>query len=181
MKTCPLCSVYLKPETYEGFRVFRCSQCNGHLLDITRFESIKRIPEKTLPELETEAREEFVADTAGAIRCPRCHITMFKKPIPAPGFNLHCDLCSQCHLVWLDGGELAMAQLAHQATPAFRHIQDMKRRAAELEADPERKAAFTEAVSKLPKHQDMFTEALNESIGEALYAIFTNSHTPTRL
>jgi len=181
MKTCPLCSIYLKPETYEGFRIFRCSQCNGHLLDLTRFESIKRIPEKPLPELESEAREEFKGDTAGPIRCPRCHLTMHKKPFTVPGFDLHVDVCRSCSLVWLDGGELAMAQLAHQGTPAFRHSQDMKRRASELEADPKRKALFKEAVSKLPDSTSPFTEGFCESILDALLSYPTSSYFGTRL
>ncbi len=181
MKSCPLCQVELTQGTYEGFRVFRCSQCNGLLLDTTRFESIKRIPEKTLPELETEAREEFIGDTAGPIRCPRCHLTMQKKPLTVPGFDLHVDVCRNCTLIWLDGGEMAMAQLAHQSTPAFRNSQDMKRRAAELEADPKRKAIFKDAVSKLPKAPSPFTDGFCESILDALLYHPTSSYFGTRL
>ena len=95
---------------------------------------------------------------------------MIKRPLPVPGFeNLHLDFCRGCSLVWLDGGELALAQLAHQATPGFRDKQEMKRRAAERDADPERKAAFDEAVAKLPEPPGIFSGALREALIDALF------------
>ena len=100
---------------------------------------------------DTEARDGFLGDHPAPIRCPRCHLAMGKQPLRVPGFdNLHLDFCRGCSLVWLDGGELALAQLAYQASPAFREKEEMKRRAAARDADPERKAAFDEAVAKLP-------------------------------
>lgn len=171
MNSCPLCAVPLDPETYEGFRIFRCSQCQGHLAELSRYESIQRIPGKSIAELEAEAQAGFEGDNPEPIRCPRCHLTMFKKQIKIPGFSLQTDLCYDCSLVWLDGGELAMAQLAYQASPAFRDTQEMKRRAEALDADPARKAAFDEAVAKLPVKPDPFREGLNESFRDALFRL----------
>ena len=94
---------------------------------------------------------------------------MQKRPLSVPGFSLAMDFCRGCSLVWLDGGELALAQLAYQATPAFREKEEMQRRAAELDADPERKAAFDEAVAKLPEAPNPFTAGLREAIFEALF------------
>ena len=165
---CPLCDVPLEPEAYEGVPVLRCPGCQGHLLELARYESIQRIPEKSLAELEAEAQAGFAGDNPSPIRCPRCHGAMHKRPLSVPGFALHLDVCRGCSLVWLDGGELAMAQLAYQATPGFRDTQDLKRRAAELAADPERKAAFDEAVAKLPLKPSPFQEGLHESIRDAL-------------
>ncbi len=173
VRDCPICAVPLAEETYEGFPVGRCPQCQGTLLDLSRYESIKKIPEKTLTELETEARNGFQGDNPEPIRCPRCRLAMEKRPLAVPGFdNLHVDLCRNCSLVWLDGGELAMAQLAHQATPAFRDKQEMKRRAAARDADPERKAAFDKAVAKLPDKSSPVREGLNEAFRDALLRIF---------
>ncbi len=169
LRDCPLCQIALEPETYEGLPVQRCPQCQGHLVDLSRYECIQRTPGKSVAELEAEAREGFAGDNPRPIRCPRCHVPMFKKPVPIPGFPLNMDVCLDCALVWLDGGELAMAQLAHQASPGFRDSREMQRRAAELDADPERKAAFDEAVAKLPEAPNPFTAGLREAIFEALF------------
>ena len=168
-RNCPICNVPLQPEAYEGLLIRRCPQCQGHLLEQTRFEALQRIPQKTLAELETEARAGFTGDTAAPLRCPRCHVTMCKRPFTAPGFDLHLDLCLDCKLVWLDGGELAMAQLVFQASPKFRDTQELQRRAAALDADPERKAAFDEAVAKLPVKLDPFREGLSEAFRDAIF------------
>lgn len=168
MRTCPICNVPLKPETYEGLRILRCPECRGHLLDLSRYEAIQRIPQKTLAELETEARENFAGDTPQDIRCPRCHVTMLKRPLSIPGFDLHLDVCLDCSLAWFDGGELALAQLAYQGTPKFRETREMKRRAEALEADPERQAAYEEAVEQLPVKKSPFDEAFRESVLEAI-------------
>ena len=167
-RTCPLCAVPLVPEAYEGFPVLRCPNCAGHLLELTRYDSIRRVPEKSLAELEVEAQAGFRGDNPEPVRCPRCHGAMEKRPLAAPGFHLRLDLCRACALVWLDGGELAMAQLAHQATPAFQDAQKHKQRAAELAADPARKAAFDEALAKLPEARDPFREGVDEALRDAL-------------
>ena len=167
-RNCPVCAVPLQPEAYEGFPLLRCPDCQGHLLDLARYESIQRMPEKSHAELEAEAQEGFAGDTPSPLRCPRCHGAMQKRPLPVPGFDLHLDLCRGCALVWLDGGELAMAQLAYQATPAFQDAQKHKQCAAALEADPERKAAFDEAVAKLPLKPSPFQEGLHEAVRDAL-------------
>ena len=171
-RNCPVCNVPLEPEAYEGLLIQHCPQCQGHLLERARLEAIQRIPQKTLAELETEAQAGFTGDTAAPLRCPRCHVTMLKRPLALPGFNLQFDLCLDCKLVWLDGGELAMAQLAYQASPKFRDTQEMKRRAEALDADPERKASFEEAVAKLPEKPPPFREGLNEAFRDALFRLF---------
>ena len=172
-RDCPICQVPLEPETYEGFPIWRCPQCRGTLLDLSRYEAIQSVPEKTLAELETEARDGFLGDHPAPIRCPRCHLAMGKQPLRVPGFdNLHLDFCRACSLVWLDGGELALAQLAYQASPKFRDTQEMKRRAEALAADPERKAAFDAAVAKLPERPSPVREGLNEAFRDALFRSF---------
>jgi Zn-finger nucleic acid-binding protein len=170
-RQCPVCHVPLEPEDYEGFRVLRCPDCAGHLVDLTRYEAITRLPRKTLAELETEAREGFQGDSAHVIRCPRCHVAMQKRPLNVPGFDLHMDLCRPCSLAWLDGGELAMAQLSHQSTPGFKDRQAHRERAEALEADPDRKAAFDEALSKMPLENDPFSQGMKESIVDSLQHI----------
>ena len=174
-RDCPICAVSLEPETYEGFPIWRCPECRGTLLDLSRYEAIRSVPEKTLAELEAEAHDGFQGDNPQPIRCPRCHLAMDKRPLRVPGFDdLHLDLCRACGFVWLDGGELALAQLAYQNSPAFRDKQEMKRRAAARDADPERKAAFDEAVAKLPESQDPFQAALREAVQDAFFQIIAH-------
>ena len=174
-RDCPICAAPLEEETYEGFPILRCPQCQGTLVDLSRFEAIKSLPGKTLAELESEAQDGFAGDHPDPIRCPRCHLAMAKRPLPVPGFdNLHVDHCRGCTLVWLDGGELALAQLAYQATPAFREKQEMKRRAAERDADPERKAAFDEAIAKLPLDPHPFLEDSPHLVVDALLDVLSH-------
>ena len=174
-RDCPICAVPLERETYEGFPLWRCPQCQGTLLDFSHYESIRSVCEKTLVELETEAQAGFQGDNPDPIRCPRCHLATVKRPLPVPGFDgLHLDFCRGCSLVWFDGGELALAQLAYQATPAFREKQEMKRRAAERDADPERKAAFDEAVAKLPLDAHPLAEDPPHLVVDALLDVLSH-------
>ena len=174
-RNCPICAVPLEQEAYEGFPLLRCPQCQGTLLDLSRYEAIKNVPEKTLVELEAEAHAGFQGDNPDPVRCPRCRGAMDKRPLPVPGFDpLHLDLCRGCALVWLDGGELALAQLAYQATPAFREKEEMKRRAAARDADPERKAAFDEAVAKLPLDAHPLAEDPPHFVVDALLDVLSH-------
>ncbi|HRT05170.1 MAG TPA: zf-TFIIB domain-containing protein [Kiritimatiellia bacterium] len=168
-RDCPICAAPLEQETYEGFPIWRCPECHGTLLDFSRYEAIQSIPDTSLAELEAEAQAGFQGDNPNRIRCPRCRGVMDKRPLRVPGFeNLHLDFCRGCDFVWLDGGELALAQLAYQATPAFREKQEMKRRAAERDADPGRKAAFDEALAKLPDPPGILSETFREALFDAL-------------
>jgi len=167
-RPCPICDVALEPEDYEGFRVLRCPECQGHLVELTRYEAIRRLPSKGLAELETEARDGFQGDSAHVLRCPRCRGVMAKQPLHIPGFDLHLDLCKGCSLAWFDGGELAMAQLGYQTTAGFRDRQELKRRHEALAVDPDRKAAFEEAVAQLPLERDTLSQSFKESVFDAL-------------
>ena len=174
-RNCPVCHVALEPEDYEGIRVLRCPQCAGHLVELNRYEAIQRLPAKTLADLEAEARDGFRGDSSETLRCPRCRGAMRKQPLHVPGFDLHMDLCKGCALAWLDGGELAMAQLGHQSTPGFRDRQELKRRHEAMEIDPERQAAFKAAVAKLPREHDSLSQGLRESVVDALGRILFQS------
>jgi len=174
-RNCPICDVPLETGTYEGFRVLRCPQCHGHLLELTRYETIRRIPEATLHQLENEARSDFRGDTAARLRCPRCHRAMEKRPLSVPGFDLHLDVCRPCALVWLDGGELAMAQLKHQSTPGFRDTQAMKRRARAVAADPDRKAELDDAIERLPRSGNPVTAGFRDALIDAIHHIVARS------
>ncbi len=170
-RDCPICQVPLLLETYEGFGVLRCPECQGHLVELARYETIRRLPRTPLAELEAEARDDFHGDYPDLIRCPRCHAVMTKQPLQIPGFDLNLDLCRGCTLAWFDGGELALAQLGYQATPAHRDREELRRRAVALQADPQRQAAFEKAVAQMPLEHDTLSQALKESVLNAVSQI----------
>jgi Zn-finger nucleic acid-binding protein len=138
---------------------------------LPRLESIKRITRKSLNELKAEASAEFRGSNPGCVRCPYCHMRMSKQPIKLPVLALQMDVCCACSIVWFDGGELALAQLGYEATPGFADAQEMKRRMAELQASPDRKAAFEKNLAKLPEPRGLVEEAVDKIVGEALEVI----------
>ena len=71
----------------------------------------------------------------------------------------------------------APVKLAHQATPAFQDAQKHKRCAAELEADPERKAAFDDAVAKLPGDLRVLHELPSHGVGPHEILLLENDRT----
>jgi Zn-finger nucleic acid-binding protein len=156
----------------------RCDKCRGHLVDLSRVDAIKRTTGKSPKELKAEATAEFHGSNPGQVKCPRCHMPMGKQPVNLPGLAMETDFCRACSLIWFDGGELALAQLGYEATPGFADAQEMKRRMAELEANPERKAAFEKNLAELPEPPSLVAEALRDSLrdsaGGALEAILRN-------
>ena len=166
MRNCPTCSILLTPVDYEGFRVLRCAQCGGHLVGQAELESIQAVALKSPEELKAEAAAGFRGGNAGRIRCPRCHMEMGKQTLLLPGPDLEMDVCRPCSLVWLDGGELALAQLGHEAGAGFKDAQTMKRRMAELEADPERKAAFEANLAAMPDEPSPLQEAVEDAVDD---------------
>lgn len=150
MRKCPHCRCDLAPVTYEGHRILRCETCGGHLLSSSVRRGIEQTAGSTRPELAGEALARYRGRRTERIACPRCLRTMDRRSLGLPGVNADFDVCRDCDLLWLDGGELAMVQLNHEATAAFADSQEMRSRAAELESDPERRAKFQEALSRMP-------------------------------
>ena len=130
MKKCPICNVDLLATDYEGFRVMSCGDCGGHLVSLQRFGCIKRVNKKTQVELKGEATSQFKGSTECDIKCPRCHALMGKEVAALPYVEVHTDVCRHCDLVWLDGGELAMLQLGHEASTKFMDSTDIKPKVA---------------------------------------------------
>ncbi len=167
MKKCPACGSGLTHEKYEGFPVLQCGQCGGHLVPLMRLEPIKRLQRATEEELTQEAAT-FSGDSTERIRCPRCNVYMRKEALDVPLIDgLHQDVCDHCDLIWFDGGELAIVQLAYEQTGAFQNVDELRQRMRELESQPERKAAFERALSELPESTFTVENVLSE--GGALF------------
>ena len=96
---------------------------------------------------------------------------MSKQTARFPVGVVELDVCRSCSLVWLDGGELALVQLGYESSAIFAEAQEMKRRMAQLEASPNRKAAFEENLARLPVEPSPVEEAVAEIAGEMFEAI----------
>jgi len=171
MRLCPKCEVALTSVSYEGFRILQCPECKGYLVPLDRLESIKRAPRTPQEQLKEEARTEFKGDASAPVRCPRCHGPMEKTPLDVPMLTLQSDRCASCRLVWLDGGELALLQLAYEMSQQFLNAEDMKQRLRELEASPERKAQFEANLAQLPEPADPVADALGGGVGLLLWSL----------
>lgn len=163
MRKCPVCDLELSLVKYEGYTVRRCGSCNGHLMRLDKMEFIKRADRKTQEQLKSEASAEFSGSSGQQLRCPRCRRPMHKQAINLPVIDLQCDICTGCSLVWLDGGELALVQLAYQSSSGFINAQELKRRMQELEASPDRKAIFKANLANLPETKHPVEEVLGEA------------------
>ncbi len=178
MRKCPKCDVPLTRVDYEGFPVMHCAECKGYLVPLDRLESIKRAPRTSQEQLKEEASSEFAGDHSGSIRCPRCHAPMEKERVDNPVLTLYLDRCEQCRLVWLDGGELALVQLAYETSREFLNAEELRQRLRELEASPERKAQFEADLARLPDAPDPMSEALGEGMEMLLWSLVR--HIPPR-
>ena len=176
MKKCPACTFDLTQRAYEGFRILQCGQCFGHLVPVQRFEAIKRLEGKSLDELKDEVDSSLHEDCASHVKCPRCYRRMDKQTVDLPLVDFQTDLWRTWQLVWLDGGELALVQLAYQIRNNFIDAQELKRRMNELEATPDRKAQFEQNLANLPKAQNPLVEALEEECHRLLESFGSRWH-----
>ncbi len=161
MRRCPVCGAAMENIDYEGFRLRHCHACGGHLIPAARLKAIQQRDAIPRGELQEEVRARFTASTAEPVRCPRCRITMRKQDVRLPVVRVQTDVCAPCGLVWLDGGELALLQLAHEATDTFADRRALQQRAMELETSPERKARFMEDLARLPDAPSPLGDALS--------------------
>lgn len=148
MKQCPCCDGVLQDAQYEGVSLLRCSKCRGVLVKKYKLEFINHGRAKDAAALRREARDDFAGDTRKLLRCPRCRSLMHKRPFAGRYARLTMDVCRTCESVWLDGGELAIVQLVFEASARGRESVEMKRRIAEMEADPVRKARFEAGLAQ---------------------------------
>ena len=172
MRQCPKCEVGLFPASYEGFRVYQCVACKGYLVPLRRLKSIQRLPRRSHEELKAEAQAEFAGSGEAAYECPRCHREMEREAEGVSGVRIYVDRCPSCRLVWLDGGELAMLQLAFETTQEFRSADHLRQRMRALEASPERKAQFEEDLANLPEAKEPVSEAFGRGFLGLLGALF---------
>jgi Zn-finger nucleic acid-binding protein len=103
--SCPACAIPLVHAALEGCRILYCSQCRGMLISMDIFMELVR-------DLHVHSGGSGAIppapDPTGLERrtdCPQCHQRMDTHYYGGPG-NVIIDDCSNCHLNWLDYGEL---------------------------------------------------------------------------
>lgn len=115
-RLCARCRGPLLYDYQAGVRLERCSACGGTQVSRTRLQKIiLRSPRFTsnVRMLAGKHRRRTAADTAEIYSklagnddvCPRCQVSMVRKYF-AIGHSVVIDECPNCHLVYLDPGEI---------------------------------------------------------------------------
>lgn len=110
---CPGCRTKLDTDTYHGVEVNPCGLCKGVWLDhkeIDEVFGVQELPEKLLL---VAGEKPVVSVPEGSRTCPRC--TEFLTLVEVDGIRI--EVCSHCHGLFLDSGELE--QLARAAEARF--------------------------------------------------------------
>lgn len=158
MKPCPTCGLELEPAEYERIPVLRCARCNGHLVRLPGLKAIKNRALMPSADLQAEVTAHFKGSTGARLKCPHCRRSMEKRVVSTNLPQVRVDLCNRCGQIWFEGGELAIAQLHHQAGPAFQDYQQSLARLRALLDSPERLAEFERNYRKLPDDQGPFDD-----------------------
>jgi len=166
---CPVCRVPLKDVRYEGFWLRLCATCKGFLAERHVAEGIERRRIRTRAELESELKD-LSRDSPGPLTCPRCRGEMGQRPL-LPPLPTHLDHCDFCGLIWFDGGELAMFQLAYETSRKGAIRVDLQKRLQAM--SPGRKAEFERNVRLLvgPGPDPGLLETVVTGLLDALYEI----------
>jgi Zn-finger nucleic acid-binding protein len=122
---CPVCTTELVRKKYESFLIRHCPGCFGYLLTPERLASLKSQRNLSIDQLKKEVIEENRPNSEETLRCPRCRAKMKKRMLPPPA-SVEYDLCNSCKFVWLDGGEMARIQLAHEVSGKGRNAAKMQ-------------------------------------------------------
>ena len=103
IRVCPKCKIYMGHDWLYHHQVERCMKCNGIFLDegelghlVRLMEIYKEInlKEKEIPTLDKQERYHYI--------CPADKTEMSREDYG----GLPVDICTKCHGVWLDDGEL---------------------------------------------------------------------------
>jgi Zn-finger nucleic acid-binding protein len=103
---CPVCkSPELRPTMIEDLLPsMGCEQCKGSLVSLLYYRhwAENHKPQQLANPAATIT--ETPADTASALRCPKCERIMTKYRLSGQVSN-RLDVCPTCDEAWLDGGE----------------------------------------------------------------------------
>ncbi len=114
---CPRCKHTLRTINYEGISIETCSKCKGEWLDDEELGHITKAREVCFDENERRAIAAATGitgveleDVDDDLACPKC--SGQTDPINYGGdTGIIIDRCTECHGIWLDGGEIEKIQM----------------------------------------------------------------------
>jgi Zn-finger nucleic acid-binding protein len=126
--------------------VHLCPQCRGTLVEADRLRAIERRRERQWSEAELQAVATRVASSDGAPhrRCPRCLMFMDRIDASWDACVFHLDRCEACKVIWLDPGELDLAQAKYEKEVDGRTPEDWARIERAAVADMQLKEGLRE-------------------------------------
>lgn len=89
---------------------------------------------------------------------------------PAEDFGLMLDECPSCEFTWFDPRELALLQLAFEATPQRMELNAMRNRLKNM--TPEERSEYELRLSKLRERGSPMQQALSEAASDLLFYWF---------
>lgn len=107
---CPNCPEQLLAILYERIDIHQCPACKGTLLDEQSLRQIERVRGRYIAR---NTSHTVAPPYDGPRRCPSCDVTM-KKAKYGKYSPKTIDKCPQCHVIWLDEGELEDIQVAYE-------------------------------------------------------------------
>lgn len=102
---CPKCNAVMELVTVESVQVDRCTGCGGLWFDMLEHEHLKALGDSERIDSADPARGK-AQDVLRKIDCPRCKTGMIAMVFPAQP-QIHYEMCSTCHGLYLDAGEFA--------------------------------------------------------------------------
>lgn len=103
---CPVCAHLLVRASIEGIEAHWCENCHGILLSRRNFTQVVEVRRAMHRKgYDVDEVVEVLDITPRRLRCPNCHNFMETHPYFGPG-HVVIDTCGDCHLIWLDPGEL---------------------------------------------------------------------------
>jgi len=102
---CPVCKVKLSRVLIDGYPGWRCKKCRGILTAQPSFREIVKYRRRQASDPPERPQPLNKEDLKRHISCPCCGEMMGTHPYYGPG-NIVIDTCHNCHIIWLDHGEI---------------------------------------------------------------------------
>ena len=100
---CPKCKHYMKPISYQGIEVDRCTHCLGIWFDRFEQEDLKHLSGSEVIDIgDAETGREQNKKTR--VFCPKCRTLMMPETDEQQP-HIHYERCPQCKGVYFDAGE----------------------------------------------------------------------------
>jgi len=104
---CPVCDEEsLRLGSLDGQDVMYCRKCRGFLIFCEAMGQVVNSRRADYQGADLEPIPLNQVELRRHVCCPACYKKMEVHPYHGPG-NVVIDSCTDCHLVWLDHGEMA--------------------------------------------------------------------------